>query len=66
MMHTAGKLFPQSNRSPRIVPTAVAKLQRAVAETDGLRRFSWEGTDRVDSGFYISQGVHLFARESNR
>lgn len=59
VMHAAGKLFPRSNRSPRIVPTSIPALRRAIADGPAFQRFHWKGTDRVDCGFYISQGVSL-------
>ncbi len=66
MMHAAGKLFPRGDRSPRIVPTSVANLRRAIGERASLGRFEWAATERVDSGFYISQSVLLRAEASVR
>lgn len=53
-MHLAGKLFPRSDRSPAIVPTAVKSLDRELG-----RPLSTLG--RVNTAFYKSQAMELSA-----
>lgn len=55
-MHTVGKLFPRSNRSPAIVPVSEAELRRKLAQ---LRGWRVARTHRVSSGFYTSQAMEL-------
>jgi magnesium-protoporphyrin O-methyltransferase len=58
-MHLAGKLFPKSDRSPRIEPVSEATLRRAVGSEPALRNWAAARTHRVSSGFYISQALEL-------
>lgn len=55
-MHSAGKLFPRSNRSPAIIPVAEAELRRRLSAIPGwkVRR-----SERISSGFYTSQAMEL-------
>ncbi|MEM8731357.1 MAG: magnesium protoporphyrin IX methyltransferase [Pseudomonadota bacterium] len=53
-MWYAGKLFPQSDRSPTMVPHAPSRLTRHL---NGLGRMNDLG--RVQSGFYISHAMEL-------
>lgn len=58
-MHLVGRLVPHSsNRAPAIVPVAPADLAARLYERFGD---DWrvEGTERVNSGFYISQAFEL-------
>ena len=55
-MHRIGKLFPRSDRSPAIVPTRPQALSSAVQERNGA---NVTVTERVSSGFYISQGMEV-------
>ncbi len=54
-MHVAGKLFPRSDRSPRIIPHGQARLAGALRAA-GL---GWHlrPLARVSRGFYISQAM---------
>ncbi|TCO73560.1 magnesium protoporphyrin IX methyltransferase [Rhodovulum euryhalinum] len=56
-MHVAGKLFPRSDRSPRIIPHSEARIANA------LRKAGVKGhlrpVLRVAKGFYISQAMEL-------
>jgi magnesium-protoporphyrin O-methyltransferase len=58
-MHTVGKVFPRSNRSPAIVPIAEDELRAALAQFD-----DWEvnRSGRVSSGFYKSHAMELVKR----
>lgn len=51
-MHIAGKLFPRSDRSPAIVPTAVRTLNRELEQT-------LTSIGRVNTAFYKSQAMEL-------
>ncbi|MEM6637824.1 MAG: magnesium protoporphyrin IX methyltransferase [Pseudomonadota bacterium] len=51
-MWTAGKLFPRSDRSPRMVPQSAAALDKATAR-------SAQVIGRVHRGFYISELMEL-------
>lgn len=55
-MHQVGKIFPKSDRSPAIVPTAEADLRTRLAS---LKGWSIGRTRRVSSGFYKSQALEL-------
>lgn len=47
-----GKLFPQSDRSPTMIPHAPARLSRAIAAGGGTGTLT--EIERVSRGFYIS------------
>ena len=59
LMHMAGKLFPRSDRSPRIVPHAPACLHQAVARSQALAGWRTGRSTRIATGFYISQAQEL-------
>ncbi len=54
-MHTAGRLFPRSDRAPSIEPVGPAHIQQLLADS-GLRTGR---TERVSAGFYISQALEV-------
>lgn len=58
-MHVVGKLFPRSDRSPAIVPHAPPKLGTALASHPELGSWKAGRSDRISSGFYISQAQEL-------
>lgn len=58
-MHSIGKMFPRSDRSPAIQPVAPSALERAIASSEGLARWAPARSVRVKRGFYISQGMEL-------
>ncbi len=58
-MHMVGKIFPRSDRSPRIVPHATTSLHKWVARTPQLEGWQLGRDARVSSGFYISQAQEL-------
>lgn len=63
-MHRVGKLFPQSDRSPAIVPITEQRLRnQLLSEPMGLE---WDvaQTERVKSGFYHSCGMRLDRKEA--
>jgi magnesium-protoporphyrin O-methyltransferase len=55
-MHTVGKVFPKSDRSPAIVPVSEGELRERLARLAGWRIGR---TRRISSGFYTSQGLEL-------
>lgn len=55
-MHQVGKVFPKSDRSPAIVPTAESDLRERLARLSG---WSIGRTQRISSGFYTSQALEL-------
>ena len=56
-MHTAGKLFPRSDRAPSIQPVATGAISRGLSAEWALRR-----SDVVSSGFYISRAMEVARR----
>ncbi|MBK5933466.1 Mg-protoporphyrin IX methyltransferase [Rhodovulum imhoffii] len=56
-MHVTGKLFPRSDRSPRIIPHSEARVASALREA-GVRG-ALRPVARVARGFYISQALEL-------
>jgi len=61
-MHVLGRMFPQGDRAPSIVPVAEAQLRRQLAEAPELAGWSLGRTERVSSGFYTSQALELVRR----
>ncbi len=59
LMHASGKLFPRGDRSPAIQPISEGRLRRLCAENVRLRRWSLPSSERIRSGFYISQAMRL-------
>lgn len=59
-MYQAGKLFPRSDRSPRLVPILEDRL-RAQLERH-LPDWRVARSERVSSGFYISHAIELVRR----
>ncbi|MEM1160742.1 MAG: magnesium protoporphyrin IX methyltransferase [Pseudomonadota bacterium] len=58
-MHVAGKLFPRGDKSPAIRPISEGRLRRDCADAPALRRWSMPPSERIKSGFYISQAMRL-------
>ncbi len=61
VMHAVGQLFPKGNRSPSIVPTKEASLRRQLGNHDVFAQWRIGRSDRVVSGFYVSQAMELCA-----
>jgi len=59
IMHGVGRLFPRGDRAPMIQPLAEERLRRAVAAEPALSGWHCARTQRVSSGFYISQAMEL-------
>jgi magnesium-protoporphyrin O-methyltransferase len=60
-MHALGRLFPRSDRSPTIEPIGAAALRRTLAAEPRLAAWRAARSERVTSGFYISQALELVA-----
>lgn len=58
-MHSVGKVFPKSDRSPAIVPVSETELR---ARLGRLGDWKIGRTHRVSSGFYTSQALELVRR----
>jgi magnesium-protoporphyrin O-methyltransferase len=58
-MHVVGKIFPRSDRSPRIVPHATAALFKRISRDEALLDWHLGRNERVSSGFYISHAQEL-------
>jgi magnesium-protoporphyrin O-methyltransferase len=56
---TIGRLFPQRDRSPRIVPIAERRLRGAIAAAPSLAGWRSGRTQRIERGFYRSQAYEL-------
>ncbi|MBE1236060.1 magnesium protoporphyrin IX methyltransferase [Phaeovibrio sulfidiphilus] len=61
-MHVIGKLFPKSDRSPRIIPLAEERFHEAIRNEPGLKGWKIGRTARVVKGFYISQALELLPK----
>ncbi|SDF26475.1 MULTISPECIES: magnesium protoporphyrin IX methyltransferase [Thalassobaculum] len=59
VMHTAGRLFPRGDRAPSIQPTAHARLRAALDREGWVSGMRPCRSERIDSGFYISQAMEL-------
>ena len=59
LMHAAGRLFPRGDRSPAIEPVSEKSLRRLVTAEEALSSWQPARSERVDSGFYISQALEL-------
>jgi magnesium-protoporphyrin O-methyltransferase len=57
VMHAVGQLFPRGNRSPAIAPVSVKRLAREMRMQAPLSNWDVAQTERIVSGFYISQAV---------
>lgn len=54
-MHSVGRLFPRSDRSPALTPVSQPLLQQGLAYSIGAGGWREGRTRRVASGFYTSQ-----------
>ena len=59
VMHAVGRIFPQGDRAPRIVPVAESLVRAAVATRPELAGAQVARTQIVKSGFYTSQAMEL-------
>ncbi len=61
-MHTAGRLFPKSDRAPAIEPVAERTLRRLITAEPALSDIAIGRTQRIQRGFYTSQAMELVRR----
>ncbi len=59
VMHTVGLIFPKSDRAPAIEPVDVNELRRQIIAHGDLKGWSPQPTQRVDSGFYMSEAMEI-------
>jgi magnesium-protoporphyrin O-methyltransferase len=62
VMHTVGRLFPRHSRAPAIEPMAEEAIWRQLVDEPRLGMWRGGRTDRIASGFYVSQALELIAR----
>lgn len=58
-MHAAGTLFPRADRAPAIVPITLGALAKRIGREPALAEFALTRTQRVNSGFYLSNAIEL-------
>ena len=61
VMHTVGKVFPRSDRSPAIEPVGEKKLSGMIAEDNRFTRWRQGQSLRIVHGFYTSHAKELIA-----
>ena len=61
-MHTAGRFFPKSDRSPSLRPLGEDALRRLMTHEDGLSHMQPARTEYVSRGFYMSQAMELVTK----
>jgi magnesium-protoporphyrin O-methyltransferase len=54
-MHSVGRLFPRSDRSPALTPVAQPLLREGLVQNIGQSGWNEGRSERVASGFYTSQ-----------
>ena len=59
LMHAVGRFFPHSDRAPAIAPISQSALERRFRGCPGLASWRVARTQRIDSGFYISQAMQV-------
>jgi magnesium-protoporphyrin O-methyltransferase len=59
VMHAAGQLMPRSDRSPAIQPVTRRALATRISRTRGMDAWTLGRSERVKSGFYISNALEL-------
>lgn len=62
LMHVVGKAFPRGNRSPDIRPISERALRARLDAQAALDAFVASRSERIDSGFYMSQTMELVRR----
>jgi len=62
VMHAVGRVFPRGDRAPLIEPVGPQALDRRIARSAALADWETARTERVSSGFYISQGLEVRRR----
>ena len=57
LMHALGRLFPRGDRAPAIAPVSRQTIEGLMQSHEHLEAWRVARTNRVDSGFYISQAI---------
>ena len=58
-MHTVGKVFPKGDRAPAIEPISEGRLRRLMTREAALAGWGAPRSERINSGFYMSQALEL-------
>jgi magnesium-protoporphyrin O-methyltransferase len=58
-MHAVGRLFPRGNHAPAIEPVGASALSKRLAAESLLSGWRQDRSERVSSGFYISQAAEM-------
>jgi magnesium-protoporphyrin O-methyltransferase len=59
LMHAVGRLFPRGDRAPAIEPVGVEDMARLLAAEPKLQDWRRARTQRITTGFYMSQALEL-------
>jgi magnesium-protoporphyrin O-methyltransferase len=59
VMHAVGRLFPHGDRAPAIEPISQDALRRCLSAEMALENWHIARTQRITSGFYLSQAMEL-------
>ena len=59
MMHKVGRWFPQNDRAPSIQPIVPSRLVTLLNTLESIQDWHCEETERVKSGFYISEAISM-------
>jgi magnesium-protoporphyrin O-methyltransferase len=62
LMHAIGRLFPRADRAPAIEPISEGALRRHIDQSWGLGPWCPAASERIVSGFYLSQSMELVRR----
>ena len=57
LMHAVGRFFPRGDRAPAIAPISRTALDRCLDACPELKTWRIARSERVDSGFYVSQAL---------
>lgn len=60
-MHAVGQLFPRGDKAPAIEPVAEKRLRGLVSQSSVLDGWPVARSERIKSGFYISNAMELAA-----
>ncbi len=61
-MHAVGRFFPRSDRAPAIEPVSEAMMRSAIARNRDLGQWCPARSERITTGFYMSQAMELVRR----
>ncbi len=62
MMHAVGKAFPRGNRAPAIEPVSERTIRERLESDPTMTGIQIGRSERVESGFYISNAMELVRR----